>query len=418
MIRDQGVVCFMRDAFNLDLKINMECLNRIDDSKLLLGSDTSSEKLAVADIAAKAITLLNIIDMDFSGEDLSDICIPNAVLSQGNFERVNFTNANLTRVNFSSAWLKDANLKNAKMADIQFGEWPYHNFNSSILSISCSQNANVVAVGFEYYISIFEIDSKSGKILEVKKIQTPDQLENCELNADGDKLLVHSPKNSSFTVWDVSSSTSILKESIPQGLKGVSSFSPNGKQIASIVEENIIYIWETATGVCTHTFRGHESCFIHCKFSADGKQILSGSDDKKLCIWDIESSLSTHKDTTDKRNQKGLSLLNANIEGATGLSGNNIMLLFQRGAYGFSEGAAKIFANNIRDIIGDQDENGGELDFTNKNLNAESIRGMARFTNWETLRILHLSRNQIGEKKCNRSWRKHQLGKPQRILLG
>ena len=136
--------------------------------------------------------------MDFSGKDLSDICIPNAVLSQGNFEKVNFTNANLTKVNFSSAWLEDATLKNAKMADVQFGEWPYHKFNSSILSISCSQNAKVVAVGFEHYISIFEVDSKSGKIFEVKKIRIPDQLESCELNADGDKLLVHSSENNSF----------------------------------------------------------------------------------------------------------------------------------------------------------------------------------------------------------------------------
>ena len=207
----------------------------------------------------------------------------------------------------------------------------------------------------------------------------------------------------------MSSSTSILKQSVSQAFKKVCSFSPNGKQLVSVVGENVICIWETATGVCTHMFRDYESCFIYCRFSADGKQILSGTNDKKLRIWDVDSTLSTHKGTMDKRNQKGLSLLNANIEGATGLSDNNIMLLFQRGAYGFSEGAAKIFASNIRDIIGDQDENGGELDFTNKNLNAESIRGMARFTTWINLKVLDLSYNQIGNKSAidlgeNTSW--------------
>ena len=68
--------------------------------------------------------------------------------------------------------------------------------------------------------------------------------------------------------------------------------------------------------------------------------------------------------------------------------------------YGFNEGAAKVFANNIRDILGDQDENSGKLNLTKKNLNADSLLGMVRFTNWKNLKELYLCYNQIGNKGC------------------
>ena len=56
--------------------------------------------------------------------------------------------------------------------------------------------------------------------------------------------------------------TPLMESILLQNLQNVCSFSPNGKQIASIVDNNLIHIWETTIGVCTNVFRDHESCFI------------------------------------------------------------------------------------------------------------------------------------------------------------
>ena len=58
IIQDQEVVSFFKYAFDLDSKIQKECFFRINESILFESFDISSEKSAVADIAAKAITLL------------------------------------------------------------------------------------------------------------------------------------------------------------------------------------------------------------------------------------------------------------------------------------------------------------------------------------------------------------------------
>ena len=164
--QDQGVVSFFRDAFELDPTLTKKCFERIEESKGN-GSNTENEPqqlMRVTTLAAAAITLLNTINFDFTCKDLRKICIPNANLSYGNFEKTNFKEADLTNVNFASACLRDANFKRANLKGVNFGEWPYLQFEEPIRCISFSGNGKVVAAAIGNSTIIFEREVKSGKI--------------------------------------------------------------------------------------------------------------------------------------------------------------------------------------------------------------------------------------------------------------
>ena len=120
--------------------------------------------------AANAITILNMIGLDFSNRDLSNICIKDANLSHGLFEKANFVNSNLQRVIFTGAWLKDANLERANLQGIDFGEdSDLKIWNDFIAGISYSRNGRYLAV--EVYDQTMLYENIGSRYSSFKKIK-------------------------------------------------------------------------------------------------------------------------------------------------------------------------------------------------------------------------------------------------------
>ncbi|ENI10865.1 hypothetical protein COCC4DRAFT_184065 [Bipolaris maydis ATCC 48331] len=80
-----------------------------------------------------------------------------------------------------------------------------------------------------------------------------------------------------------------LRAEIPK--RGANSvvFSPDSTKLVSMSEDKTATIWDTQSGLCLHTLRGHDNTIHAVAFSPDMKRLVSMSGDKTVKIWDIHS---------------------------------------------------------------------------------------------------------------------------------
>jgi WD40 repeat protein len=64
-------------------------------------------------------------------------------------------------------------------------------------------------------------------------------------------------------------------------------YSPNGRLVASGSNDNMVKLWDVATGREMRTFVGHSQPVKAVAFSPDGNYLASGSDDATLKLWDV-----------------------------------------------------------------------------------------------------------------------------------
>ena len=63
-------------------------------------------------------------------------------------------------------------------------------------------------------------------------------------------------------------------------------FSPDGRILAS-ADEQVVHLWETATGKEIHTLRGQRGEMWCLTFSADHRRLATASRDNTVLIWDL-----------------------------------------------------------------------------------------------------------------------------------
>ncbi|KAL6230696.1 WD40-repeat-containing domain protein [Aspergillus navahoensis] len=66
-------------------------------------------------------------------------------------------------------------------------------------------------------------------------------------------------------------------------------FSPDNSRVASGSKDKTVKIWDTQSGACLRTFKGHDTLVRSVAFSPDNSRIASGSYDKTVKIWDAKS---------------------------------------------------------------------------------------------------------------------------------
>ncbi len=103
---------------------------------------------------------------------------------------------------------------------------------------------------------------------------------------DGTRLALAEGKN--VRIWDIkeTSSTVLVKNS--DTVSGIA-WSPDGTRIASGSWDNLVRVWDAATGENLVEMAGHTNEVSHVTWSPDSTHLASGSIDTTVRIWDATS---------------------------------------------------------------------------------------------------------------------------------
>ncbi len=66
-------------------------------------------------------------------------------------------------------------------------------------------------------------------------------------------------------------------------------FSPDGLRFASVSDDGLLKVWETASGKNLLTFRGHVAGINQVAWHADGTKLFTTSSDNTIKVWDINN---------------------------------------------------------------------------------------------------------------------------------
>ena len=71
-------------------------------------------------------------------------------------------------------------------------------------------------------------------------------------------------------------------------------YSPDGKTIASAIDDDTVHLWDAEAGKHKNMLIGHQDLIHSLAYSPDGKTIASASKDKTVRLWDTETGIQKH----------------------------------------------------------------------------------------------------------------------------
>ncbi|CAO3569248.1 unnamed protein product [Mortierella alpina] len=236
--------------------------------------------------AANAITVLVRAGVSFNGADLSAIKIPGADLSGGQFDSVQLQGADLRNTNLRNIWLRQADLSNVQMEDVRFGEYPYLEEDSRVLSCAYSPDGKTLALGL------------GGGTISLYDTATWEKTRTLSGHTNRVRTVVFSPSSlqiasgsddKTVRLWDAQTGTPGTILVGHTGSVYSVAFSPSGRQIASGSDDSTVRLLDAQTGILDTILSGHTSYVYSVVFSPSGQQLASGSDDMTVRLWDAHT---------------------------------------------------------------------------------------------------------------------------------
>jgi RNA polymerase sigma factor (sigma-70 family) len=145
-----------------------------------------------------------------------------------------------------------------------------------------SRDGKTLIAGERFSGQIVFWDAATGK--ELRRFQAERLICSLAVSPDGKTLAGACSDN--IRLWDIATSKLLRGWKSPQMRSLV--FSPDGKTLASHAYDDLIYLWNPATGEKRHELKGHRGRVSAFAFSPDGKQLASCSqEDNVVRLWDV-----------------------------------------------------------------------------------------------------------------------------------
>ncbi|KAF9151533.1 hypothetical protein BG015_006554 [Linnemannia schmuckeri] len=275
IIDERSIVQFLAERVRQDPSLEQQLRSVVDQSK----TDATA---AVA--AANAISILVRAGVTFHDADLRGIRVPEADLSNGQFDSAQFQGAIMTGVNLARTWLRQADMTGAQMEGVQFGELLYLELDEVVSVCAFSPDTRMVAVGLLFgSFNIYETTNWS----RVHKLIGHTQIiQDCAFSPNSQKFASASWDHT-VRVWDTASGGEVFMvlEGHTGGVLSVS-FSPCGKHIASSGMDGTIRLWDSQTGDVLSILKAQTRPVENVRYSADGRRLISSSKDRTIRFWD------------------------------------------------------------------------------------------------------------------------------------
>jgi WD40 repeat protein len=156
-----------------------------------------------------------------------------------------------------------------------------------VQALAFTPDGSRLAVGGEKIIHLF--DMPSGK--ELQPLSGPDEFAATSMafSPDG-KTLVAYCGDGTIRFWDVATRQERMRNQQRAVSNCMIAMAPHGKTLASIsAENNVIRLWDTATGKERVPVAGHQG-IVHSVAFIDNHHLVTGSHDGTVRLWDIRES--------------------------------------------------------------------------------------------------------------------------------
>ncbi|MEO0562460.1 MAG: hypothetical protein AAF125_10115, partial [Chloroflexota bacterium] len=108
-------------------------------------------------------------------------------------------------------------------------------------------------------------------------------------------------------LWDVASGEIIHELAGHSDWVNSLAFSPDGTQIVSTSLDPTVYVWDVETGERRYELVGHLEATRDAHFSPDGTQVATVSDDESVFIWDLATeSVYRSYETTNPQPERAI----------------------------------------------------------------------------------------------------------------
>jgi WD40 repeat protein len=140
----------------------------------------------------------------------------------------------------------------------------------------------VLTADGRYEVQIY--DSCSGAVQRTTSLDSAHAFVTC-VSPDGKRLVILDWDR--LQIWDASTGKNVLELRGHVGLVNAARFSPDGRRLASIGDDQCVRVWDADYGAELLTLRGHTAPGASLAFSPDGNQLISGGKDGSAKIWDL-----------------------------------------------------------------------------------------------------------------------------------
>src|SRR5947209_18795194 len=157
--------------------------------------------------------------------------------------------------------------------------------NAPVKALALAPDGSMLAsAGQDGTVILWELTTKK-KIIELKQ-HTDEVTSIAFCPANEVPVLVTGGNDRTVCVWD--SDTNQLTKKINAGCDVLAvAVSKDGKTAFSAGDDNLLRVWEAATGKLLHTLQGPDGMLVSLAVTRDGTTLISGGRDKSIRLWDI-----------------------------------------------------------------------------------------------------------------------------------